>query len=86
MRSECHCKYQISILTGSEVLISDVLYNESALFYFMEFLENEGCRGMLEFWMAANNFQEQYVTQAHCYDPMQAQADAMVLYDKYVCF
>lgn len=77
-----HCKYQITILTGSEVLISDILYNESALFYFMEFLENEGAKGMLEFWMAANNFKEQYVSQDHRYDPVQAQNDAMVLYDK----
>ncbi len=36
LQSEFHCKHQIDILTGSQVHLADMLYNESALFYFME--------------------------------------------------
>lgn len=69
------------------MFISDILYNDTALFYLMEFLEQEGCTSYLEFWIAASNFQQQYQNASKNYDPMQAQEDAMVLYDKYVnCF
>ena len=36
MQSDFHCKHQIDILTGTQVQLADVLYNEAALFYFME--------------------------------------------------
>ena len=36
LRSEFHCKYQIDILTSGRVYLADILYNDSATFYFME--------------------------------------------------
>lgn len=81
LRSEFHCKYQIDVLTSNKVFLSDILYNDTALFYLMEFLEQEGCTNLLEFWISALNFQQQYQENKD-YDPNQAQDDAMVLYDK----
>lgn len=81
--SDYFCKHQIDVLTSGNVVLEDILYNETALFYFMEFLEQEGHRTLLEFWLAATNFQQQLQEQKDCYDPVEAQNDAVVLYDKY---
>lgn len=77
------CKYQIDVLTSGNVVLDDILYNETALFYFMEYLEQENQRPLLEFWIAASNFQQQLNDQKEFFDPMEAQSDAVVLYDKY---
>lgn len=69
-------------MTSSKVFISDILYNDTAMFYFMEFLEQEGCTSLVEFWIAAHHFRLQYQEGDQNYDPMEAQNDAMVLYDK----
>lgn len=81
--SDCFCKYQIDVLTSGKVVLDDILYNETALFYFMEFLEQENDRGLLEFWIAASNFQLQLDQQREFCDPVELQNDAVVLYDKY---
>nr|CAD7408976.1 unnamed protein product [Timema cristinae] len=73
LRSEFHCKHQIDVLTSSKVTLFDILYNDTALFYFME----------LEFWLAAVNFRQQLLNKVDNYDPMEAQNDAMILYDKF---
>ncbi|XP_018563428.1 A-kinase anchor protein 10, mitochondrial [Anoplophora glabripennis] len=77
------CKHQIDVLTSGNVVLEDILYNETALFYFMEYLEQENQRCLLEFWMAASNLQQQLHDQKEFYDPVEAQNDAVVLYDKY---
>lgn len=81
--SDYYCKFQIDILTSGKVVLEDILYNETALFYFMEFLEQEHCRPLLDFWVAATNFQQQLHDQKEFFDPIEAQTDAVVLYDKY---
>lgn len=81
LTSDYFCKLQIDVLTSGNVMLEDILYNETALFYFMEFLEQEDKRVLLEFWLAATNFQQQQ--QKGGYDPIEAQNDAVVLYDKY---
>lgn len=48
--------------TGTNLKITDILYNELALFYFMEFLEIESKRQYLDFWLAAMNFKRQMDT------------------------
>ncbi|XP_046389808.1 A-kinase anchor protein 10, mitochondrial isoform X2 [Ischnura elegans] len=84
LNSEYHCQHQVDILTSGRVLLDDILYCETALFHFMEFLEQEGKQGLLlEFWLAANNFQLQLAEQNGCYNPDEAQDDAIILYDKY---
>lgn len=81
--SDYFCKYQIDILTSGNVVLEDILYNETALFYFMEYLEQENNRPLLDFWLAASNFQQQLNDQKEFFDPIEAQNDAVVLYDKY---
>ncbi|XP_022918327.1 A-kinase anchor protein 10, mitochondrial [Onthophagus taurus] len=81
--SDYFCKYQIDVLTSGNIVLEDILYNETALFYFMEFLEQENHRNLLEFWLAASNFQQQLNVQKDFFDPIEAQTDAVVLYDKY---
>lgn len=81
--SDYFCKYQIDILTSGNVVLEDILYNETALFYFMEFLEQENKRNLLEFWLAATNFHQQLKDQKEFFDPVEAQNDAVILYDKY---
>jgi hypothetical protein len=36
LRSDFYCKHQIDVLTGGNIDLADILYNETALFYFME--------------------------------------------------
>jgi A-kinase anchor protein 10 len=45
-------------------------------------METEGAITLLQFLMAVDNFQEHLTAQMGCYDGMQAQDDAMVIYDK----
>ncbi|XP_045171774.2 A-kinase anchor protein 10, mitochondrial-like [Mercenaria mercenaria] len=77
-----HCKYQVEVLTGGKLHLTDILYNDTALFYFMEYMEQEGLSHMLQFVIAADNFEHLLISQGN-YDGLQAQEDAMVLYDKY---
>lgn len=83
LATDFFCKHQIDVLTSGNVVLDDILYNETALFYFMEFLEQENNRSLLEFWIAATNFQQQLHDQKEFFDPIEAQNDAIVLYDKY---
>ncbi|XP_076453069.1 A-kinase anchor protein 10, mitochondrial-like [Babylonia areolata] len=85
MDSEFQCKHQVNVLTqtGGQVYLADILYNEHALCYFMEFMEQEGAQHLMQFWMAADNFQQQLIQQEGHYDGMQAQSDAMILYDRF---
>ncbi|XP_074643501.1 A-kinase anchor protein 10, mitochondrial-like [Tubulanus polymorphus] len=83
MESEYHCKYQIDVLTSGTVYLADVLYNDAAMFYFMEFMEVEGAMALLEFLMAVDNFQQHLLSLQGNYDGIQAQDDAMIVYDKY---
>ena len=52
----------------------------------LQFMEQEGARHLMQFWMAADNFQQQLIQQEGTYDGMQAQSDAMILYDRWVFF
>ncbi|XP_071944999.1 A-kinase anchor protein 10, mitochondrial-like [Antedon mediterranea] len=83
MSSEFHAKYQVDILTSGKVYLADILFNDTAMFHFMEYMEQEKCLNLLQFYLAADNFQQQLLTQEGQYDGMEAQSDAMVLYDKY---
>lgn len=38
---------------------------------------------VLQFWLAAENFQDQLAAKKGQYDGQEAQNDAMILYDKY---
>ncbi|KAK8725736.1 hypothetical protein OTU49_010447 [Cherax quadricarinatus] len=83
LASDYYLKHQIDVLTSGSVRLADILYSDSAFPYFMEYVEQEGGRNMLQLWVAVSNFRQQLVEQGDTYDPKQAQADAMILYDKY---
>ncbi|XP_043272093.1 A-kinase anchor protein 10, mitochondrial isoform X2 [Venturia canescens] len=83
LRSEFHCKHQIDVLTSGDVKLSDILYNETAFFYFMEFMELENKRELLDFWMTAVNYKQNLLEKNVSLDPSEAQTDALIIYDKY---
>ncbi|XP_077511852.1 A-kinase anchoring protein pkaap isoform X2 [Amblyomma americanum] len=84
LRSPYHCKHQVDVLTSGSVSLADILYNDSALFYFMEFMEQEQSRHLVDFLLMADNFRGHLLAaEGGSYDPAQAQDDAMVIYDKY---
>nr|XP_032641738.1 A-kinase anchor protein 10, mitochondrial [Chelonoidis abingdonii] len=63
--------------------LADILFCESALFYFSEYMEKEDAVNILQFWLAADNFQSQLAAKKGQYDGQEAQNDAMILYDRY---
>jgi len=79
LTSQFHAKHQVDVLTSGQVLLADILYNDTALFHFMEFLEAHNQRLVMEFWLAAINF-----SQAVSRETEECQNDAMVLYDKFL--
>lgn len=81
LESVFYCKYTVDVLTSDDLNLTDILHNESILFYFMEFLEQEHSQQYLEFWMTAVHFRRNLMT--HEYNKEQAQSDALVLYEKY---
>ncbi|XP_049867660.1 A-kinase anchor protein 10, mitochondrial [Pectinophora gossypiella] len=82
MDSHYYIKAQIDVLTSGSLNLEDILYNESILFYFTEFLEQENCSILLEFLMAVTHFRDNLLN-GHNTNPEQAQADSIILYDKY---
>ncbi|OXB71878.1 UNVERIFIED_CONTAM: hypothetical protein H355_004224, partial [Colinus virginianus] len=51
--------------------------------YQIEYMEKEDAVNVLQFWLAADNFQSQLAAKEGQYDGQEAQNDAMILYDKY---
>ncbi|CAK9808571.1 A-kinase anchor protein 10, mitochondrial [Anthophora plagiata] len=83
LRSEFHCKHQIDVLTSGNVQLADILYNETAFFYFMEFMEIENKRELLDFWMSAVSYKQNLLEKKNATDSKEAQTDALIIYDKY---
>lgn len=86
VKSVQYCKHLVEILSQDTVSITDILYDETALFNFIEFMEQDGQLNLVEFWLAAENFKDKFKilheTDQFCVS--QAQQDAMVLYNKYL--
>nr|XP_021181252.2 A-kinase anchor protein 10, mitochondrial [Helicoverpa armigera] len=82
INSPFYIKAQIDILTSSSLNLKDILHNETVLFYFTEFLEQESCRVLLEFLMAIMHFRDNMLN-GDTTSPDQAQADAISIYEKY---
>ena len=75
LKSEYHAKHLVDVVTGGQVDIADILYNDTALSHFMEFMETQSRRSLMEFWLTATNFNQS--------SSRSSQDDAMVLYEKY---
>ncbi|KAJ2952702.1 hypothetical protein O0L34_g7045 [Tuta absoluta] len=82
LESHFYIKAQIDILTSGSLSLEDILYNESVLFYFTEYLEQESCSVLLEFLIAVSHFRDNLLNGTPP-NPEQTQADAIVLYDIY---
>ncbi|XP_026758101.2 A-kinase anchor protein 10, mitochondrial [Galleria mellonella] len=82
LNSPYYIKAQIDILTSGSLDLIDILYNDTILFYFTEYLEQESCTILLEFLMAVTHFRDNLMN-GNSLNPDQAQTDAIVLYDKY---
>ncbi|XP_050464170.1 A-kinase anchor protein 10, mitochondrial isoform X1 [Cataglyphis hispanica] len=83
LRSQFYCKHQIDVLTSGNVQLADILYNETAFFYFMEFMELENKRELLDFWMSATSYKQNLLEKKGAADPEEAQSDAVIIYEKY---
>jgi A-kinase anchor protein 10 len=84
--SSFYHKYTVDILTSDTLCLEEILCSESALFYFMEFLEQDkdNCKlAYLEFWLSATNFRKQLDQSDHL-DNSQLKMDALVIYEKYI--
>lgn len=82
LQSAFYCKYVLDVLASNQIQLSDLLHNDIALFYFMEYLEERDRldeKNFLEFWLSAMNFRKYYMNS----DQKQSQNDAMILYEKY---
>uniref|UniRef100_A0A182J232 RGS domain-containing protein n=1 Tax=Anopheles atroparvus TaxID=41427 RepID=A0A182J232_ANOAO len=77
LESSFYCKYTLEVLTSENLTLVDILGSEMALFYFMEYLEQHKKRHYLECYVAAVNFKQSFENK------IQAQKDAIVLYEKY---
>uniref|UniRef100_A0A8D8LZB1 A-kinase anchor protein 10, mitochondrial n=1 Tax=Cacopsylla melanoneura TaxID=428564 RepID=A0A8D8LZB1_9HEMI len=82
LKSECYCKYQVEILTRDSVMLEDILCLPTGMSYFMEFLEEEHCHTVLEFWIAVTNFQRLLENSTNTLE--ESQNDAILIYDKYL--
>lgn len=51
-------------------------------FFSLQYIEKEEAMNILQFWLAADNFQNQLAAKKGQYDGLEAQNDAMILYDK----
>lgn len=82
LESSFYYKYTVDVLTSDTLNLSEILQCEAALFFFMEFLEQEdknNCKlPYLEFWLAATNFRKQIDQSLQ-----QMSSDAVVIYEKW---
>ncbi|KAI5696943.1 hypothetical protein M8J75_002634 [Diaphorina citri] len=80
LKSECYCKYQVEILTSDHVTLADILFHPTGMSYFMEYLEEEHCHTVLEFWLAVTNFERLLLDASNTQE--ESQNDAIIIYDK----
>lgn len=82
LESGFYCKYTFEVLSSDTLTLKDILCSEMALFYFMEYLEQKAKRHTLEFCVSASHF-HRTTSSSGTGSSNQAQADAVVLYQKY---
>ncbi|XP_014246068.1 A-kinase anchor protein 10, mitochondrial [Cimex lectularius] len=83
LKSDWHCKYQIEVMTSRSMTLSDVLYNDSCLGAFLDFLDSEGLSPVIEFWLSATSFEKQYKWE-NSPNSDSIQNDAIAIYEKYL--
>ncbi|RNA28382.1 A-kinase anchor mitochondrial-like [Brachionus plicatilis] len=92
--SEYHCKYLKTVLDSKTLNLSDFLYDDFAVVFFLEYLEQEKVSCLLKFWIQADNFTKN-LQLLQAFDPRpdniqfeqlykQWQSDAMIIYDNFI--
>jgi A-kinase anchor protein 10 len=85
LESTFYGKYMIDVLTSESLCLAEILCSETALFYFMEFLEQDKDNSKLpylELWLSATNFRKQF-DQNEELNNDQLRTDALVIYEKW---
>ena len=74
---------ECAILKYLSVHFAELLY--SLCFHtglFVQYMEQEGVMPLLQCWLDLDSFQQLLASRQGCYDGLEAQNDAMVIYDK----
>lgn len=56
--------------------------NTELIYERFQFLDRVGDKRLLEFYIATDSFKQDLLSRENSYDPIQAQEDAMVIYDR----
>lgn len=80
LSSVYYSKHQLDVISSGALCVTDILRSQKLLCCFIEYLEGEGERKLIEFLIAAETFSEQ-ITKS--FDDGQAIEDAMIIYNKY---
>ncbi|XP_065664291.1 A-kinase anchor protein 10, mitochondrial isoform X4 [Hydra vulgaris] len=77
--------YQLRFLQERKLHLKDVLYNDSILFYFTEYLDQHGGRSTLEFYFSAEHFEDDVNEKLlnFTYNKNEVINDAIFLYERY---
>lgn len=62
-KSYFHCKYQVTLLTSGDLRLTDVLYHDRTLFYFMEFMDHESMNNYVDFLVMGQNCRKSECTR-----------------------
>jgi len=81
-----HC---ITVITSGTVYLEDMLYNESFLMGFMEYMTMENSSSIIQFWLIADDFQTQLLQVDKkgkpTLDAAHAKSDAMGIFKRFFC-
>ncbi|KAI1729970.1 regulator of G protein signaling domain-containing protein [Ditylenchus destructor] len=87
LRSNFYARYNVEILQSGRFSLEDILRSHRLLCGFIEFLETQEQRKLLEFLIAVDSFvsqlDESTTLNARNGDDVNFQDDAMVIYDRY---
>lgn len=81
-KSPYYKKAQIDFLISKTLDLRDILHNDTILFYFMEYLEQESCSNLLECIIAITYFRDNLKNTKNP-NSVETQQDALVVYEKY---
>lgn len=80
LSSVYYLKHQLDMISSGALCIHDILRSQKLLCAFIEFLDGEGSRKLIEFIIAADTFAQQIALQP---ENDQLMEDAVIIYDKY---
>lgn len=76
------CQHLFATYSKPEIMHKPILMYSVFILYPLQYMEKEEAMNVLQFWLAADNFQNQLAAKKGQYDGQEAQNDAMILYDK----